>query len=836
MIETSIRKIKKRDGRITDFDQNKITDAIWKASLEVGKKDRPLAERFSDEVVSRLNKIFYKKVPSVEDVQDIVEDVLISNGESRIAKAYILYRQKRAEIREEKKRILEKDEIDDIDKKFDTNALRVLKVRYLRKDEEGHLIEGPKELFTRVATHVALPELLYDPLVFARGKGKKHAKEIFEPEKEEDKYSIGQFKLNRYHLEALKRMYDRANESLDLNVSWSEFLRYLKEGKFDKYEHVIKEFFDIMVDKNFMPNTPAIVNFGNPLGMGSACFVLDIEDSLESIMGTLKKAAIIFKSGGGVGYNFSKLRPKGDFITGTSGVSSGPVTFMRLYDVMTEVVKQGGVRRGANLGILSIDHPDIEEFVTSKIGNKALRNFNISVLIKPEFWEHYVANKPYPLKSPRTGEVVRTINPRVLFDKIVYQAWESGEPGIIFYDHVNKYNPFYESLGPIVATNPCGEVLLYPNESCNLGSINVWAFVKEGKYDWEGLRRAVYAGVRFLDNVIDVNNFPSTEIEKMTLATRKIGLGIMGLANLLFELGLPYNSKQGREFMSRLMEFINYHSKIASIELAKERVAFPYFEKSFYPKGRMPFSGFYYRKHWKMNWEKVLEGIKKYGLRNAYTTVIPPTGSVSMIAGCSSGIEPQYSFVFEKHVKIGSYYYVDPVFERIIRFEGLYDENLIKDVNRNNGSIANINYIPQKWKSIFVTAMDMSPEDHIKALAAFQRWVDSSISKTNNLPANSTIEDIKNSYLLAYKLGCKDVTVYRDTSIKGQVLVSGEKEKQEKILLETEKVSPTYPVKKNLVYNLEEIKRSGICPECGSNLAYKEGCFSCLECGWGICL
>ena len=409
----------------------------------------------------------------------------------------------------------------------------------------------------------------------------------------EGKFSIGKYTLNRFHLEALKRMYDRFNSEGRAKLSWSDFLAYLREGKLSSHESEVKAFYDLMVSKRFIPNTPAVANFGNVLGMGSACFVLDVDDSIESIMDALKKTAIVFKAGGGMGYNFSKLRPEGDYVSSTSGIASGPISFMTLFDTMTEVIKQGGIRRGANMGILNSNHPDIEKFITAKKGNRALRNFNISVLIMPDFWEYYEKDKPYPLVNPRTKEVVRTTNARRLFDMIVFQAWESAEPGIIFYDHVNKYNPFLKSLGPIVTTNPCGEVLLYPNESCNLGSINVWSFVKEQSdgqvlLDWDALRQTVELATRFLDNVIDVNRFPLKEIEEMTLSTRKIGLGVMGLADLLYELKKPYNSEDAREFMEQLMEFINYHSKLASIQLAKERGPFPYYDRTLLSRGKAP--------------------------------------------------------------------------------------------------------------------------------------------------------------------------------------------------------------------------------------------------------
>jgi ribonucleoside-diphosphate reductase alpha chain len=842
-----ITQIRKRDGRIVPFTNEKIASAIYRAILATGGRDRALSESLSSRVVELLDEKYGSEaIPAVEDVQDIVERVLVENGQAKVAKNYIIYRQKRAEIRLEKQRVLEKEAIDEVDKAFDLNALRVLKARYLKKDETGKLTETPKQLFTRIAVHGSLPDLLYDSEVFDIAKKQKtYDLEKFDPIQNDGKVSIGQYLLNRYHLEALKRMYDRFNRDGTMKVSWSRILELLKAGYFDKYEEKIKSFYNLMVSRKFMPNTPAIANFGNVLGMGSACFVLGVEDSIESIMETLKQTAVVFKAGGGMGYNFSHLRPEGDYVSSTSGVASGPISFMMLFDTMTDVIKQGGIRRGANMGILNSNHPDIEKFVTAKKGNKALRNFNISVLIMPGFWECFKNNKPYPLVNPRTGQVVRQLNARLLFDMIVYQAWESAEPGVIFFDHVNEHNPFYKHLGPIITTNPCGEVLLYPNESCNLGSINVWAFVKRdenGKfaYDWDGLREAVYLGSRFLDNVIDVNNFPLKAIEDMTLATRKIGLGIMGLADLLLEMRLPYSSDEGRKFMEELMEFVNYHSKIASVEMAKERGPLPYYNKSFYPEGKLPFAGFYEKKSWHFEWNKVAEMVKQYGVRNGYTTVIAPTGSISMIAGCSSGIEPVYSMVYEKHVKVGSFYYIDPVFERVMTEEGLFGDDLLRDVNEHGGSIQKISYIPEDLKRTYITAMDIRPEDHIRALAAFQKWTDSSISKTNNFPANATVEDMRDSYLLAHKLGCKDVTVFRDTSIKEQVLVAPRKKEEGNSeshnSMENQSAQAlqlvTVPLVGGSHASDEQLK---LCPQCQTTVVFQEGCYICPECGWGAC-
>ena len=826
-----IEYVIKRDGRKVKFDKNKIVEAVWKAEKAVGIFDRSIALEVADAVVQELEQ--KGGTPHVEEIQDIVEKKLIEKNQPKIAKAYILYRQKRAEIREEKKRILNKDVIDEVDKAFDLNALRVLASRYLKKDENGRIIESPKQLFTRVAVHVGLPELLYDPRVYS--------KEPVEPKEQESlnedlPIKIGKYELNVFHKRALKELYDKLNAQGHMKVKWSELLEMINQGAFSNVEEMIDKFYNLMVSKKFLPNTPALINFGSHYGMGSACFVLDIEDSLESIMETLKQAALIFQAGGGVGYNFSKLRPEGDVVRSTGGVASGPISFMKLFDFMTEIIKQGGVRRGANMGILNINHPDILKFITAKKGNQQLRNFNISVLIFPEFWEALNEGKKYPLINPRNGKVVGEVDPLQVLDLIAYQAWESAEPGVIFFDNVNKYNPLLEALGPITATNPCGEVLLYPNESCNLGSVNVWAFVKEKdngevEYDWEGLKETVILATRFLDNVIEINKYPLKSIEEMTKKTRKIGLGVMGVADLLFELKLPYDSEEGRKFMERLMEFINYYSKVESVQLAKERGPFPLFEQSRYAKGELPFSGFYDRSSWHFDWQALAEEIKKNGIRNAYTTVIAPTGSISMIAGTSSGIEPVFALVYEKDVTIGSFEYIDPVFEKVMRKLGILDSELLRDVIAHGGKLQGINYIPEEIKRVFVTALEISPEDHIRAQAAFQKWVDSSISKTINMPSYITPEEVRQLIIMAHDMGIKDLTVYRDKSLQVQVLKAPEEKKKEKE--EEKKAVPKLQL--TVLAGSQNVAEQETCPVCGTKLVFKEGCATCPVCGWSAC-
>lgn len=846
-----ISEIKKRDGSVVKFEEGKIANAIFKAARSVGGRDIEEAKRLAAKVAEELQKQV-EGIPTVEHLQDTVEKVLIDVGHAQTAKAYIVYRQKRAELRDQKMKVLEKDYLDDVDKTFDLNALRVLKSRYLRKNDKGKLTETPNQLFTRVAVHSAIPDIFYDEKVYDINAGQNTFEvEAFDQKQYDGRFSIGNYKLNQFHMEGVRRIYERYNNEKKMQVSWSQLLELFEEKYFDKYESNIDEFYNMMTERKFMPNTPAIANFGNSLGMGSACFVLGIEDSMEGIMDTLKHTAMIHKSGGGTGFNFSNIRPEGDFVSSTSGAASGPLSFMKMFDTMTEVVKQGGIRRGANMGIMNSNHPDIEKFITAKGGNKGLRNFNISVLLMGDFWDYYNKNEPYPLVNPRNGKVEKTINPKMLFDKIVYQAWESAEPGVVFFDAVNNYNPFLEFLGPIVTTNPCGEVLLYPNEPCNLGSINVWAFAKEDAdgnvyYDWNGLGEVVHKCTRFLDNVIDVNKFPLKQIEEMSLNTRKIGLGIMGLGDLLYELRMPYDSDEGRKFMEKILQFVEYHSKLESIELAKIRGKLPYYDKSFYKEGKLPVRGSELKEEWDFDWDAVSLDIKNYSIRNGYTTVIAPTGSISMIAGCSSGIEPVYALAFEKNVKVGSFYYIDPAFERALKKEGLYSEELMDEICENKGSIQGLESFPAELQKVFVTAADITPENHIRALASVQKWVDSAISKTNNFPADATVEHMKESYILAHKLGCKGVTVFRDSSIKGQVLVAGKNTTAEKEAAKIKKAeAPAGEVLKDeeetdvasgdLTSKITGKAKHKICPECGSETQLQEGCVTCKACGWGLC-
>jgi len=578
------------------------------------------------------------------------------------------------------------------------NALTVLERRYLVKDDQGKSVERPQDLFWRVARTIAAPDRTYGAS-------------------------------------------DRAVESL------------------------AETFFELMATRVWMPNSPTLMNAGRPLGQLSACFVLPVEDALSNgrsgIYDTLRAMALVHQSGGGTGFSFSRLRPKNDVVRSTMGVASGPVSFMKLYDASTDVVKQGGTRRGANMGILRVDHPDIMDFIHCKDDLTQITNFNISVAVTDAFMLALEAGKSYDLIHPRTGKVVGQLDAREVFKQIVHGAWKTGEPGVFFIDRANQYNPV-PHLGSYEATNPCGEQPLLPYDVCNLGSINVGLFVKNGggDVDWEGLRTAVHLCTHFLDNVIDANKYPLTEIDDLAKRIRRIGLGIMGWADLLVRLGIPYDSDAGVALGRKLMEFIDEESKVASEKLAAQRGPFAEWERSIWgPDATCARNA---------RGERIRPMRR---LRNCNLTTVAPTGTISIIAGCSSGIEPLFAVAFMRNQAGVLMPDVNEDFVAIAKREGWYSEDLMKQI-AEAGHI-HFDAVPEKWQRVFVTAHDVTPEWHIQMQAAFQEFTDSAISKTSNFPNEATEEYVEQIYRYAYQLGCKGVTVYRDGARENQVLSTG---------------------------------------------------------------
>jgi len=638
------------------------------------------------------------------------------------------------------------------------NAAKVLEKRYLKRDKDGNCTETPADMFKRVARSIAEGDLKF---------GKSQA----------------------------------------------------------DVDKLTERFYKAITSCCFMPNSPTLMNAGRELGQLAACFVLPVEDSLEGIFETVKNTALIHKSGGGTGFSFTKLRPKNDVVRSTMGVSSGPVSFMEVFNAATEAVKQGGTRRGANMGILRVDHPDILDFIECKSDNFKLNNFNISVAITDKFMEAYIKGKDYDLIHPNTKQSAGKLSAKKVFDMIVDGAWRNGEPGIIFIDKMNSDNPT-PHIGAIESTNPCGEVPLLSYEACNLGSINLGKMVKaDGEIDWDLLADTTRTAIRFLDNVIAVNNYPLPQISEMVQNNRKIGLGVMGWADMLMMKGISYASLEGTRLASQIMEFIDYISKCESIELSKERGKFKNFTGSIYDG-----KNFLYNKYKGKSagiitdeqWKELDKQIEVHGIRNATTTCIAPTGTISMIASASGGVEPLFGLVFFRDVMDGTQMVeVNPIFKDYMVKNNLYSEELMREVAKD-GSLAHVNGVSDKVKHMFATAHDVSPEWHVRMQAAYQLHTDNAVSKTINFEEHASREDIEKAYVLAFENDLKGITVYRNNSRQFQPM-NLEKKPEETKVEEVVSEEPTGEVK--------EVK----CPECGNSIQMAEGCFICLNCGHSGC-
>ncbi|MGY5144720.1 MAG: adenosylcobalamin-dependent ribonucleoside-diphosphate reductase [Candidatus Nitrosopumilus sp. bin_32a] len=875
-IENTINEIRKRSGVVTAFNKDKISNAIFQALAATSKADRGVADKLANDVVNKLVEQGFtsSRAPTVEDIQDIVESTLIDSGNSDIAKAYIVYRHERRKLRDEKMKVLNLKALDQVSKKFDLNCLRVLASRYLFRNAKSEIIESPTQMFERVAILVGIGDMLYDSQIFDKSGNNKQdideAKSYLEKLDAFDyKFKVGDYFFNKWHFRSLINHYVTLATKGQMKVSFKDLLTLLAGKKLESYADKITEYFTMMTGQDFLPNSPTMMNAGGRLGQLSACFVLGMEDGMEEIMKSTSDAALIFKSGGGVGINYSNLREEGDIVASTSGVASGPVSFMNIINTVTEVVKQGGKRRGANMGIIEAWHPDVEKFVTNKTEAGVLENFNVSVGIWEDFW-HALVNTTdgnYVLRSPRDRKPVKEINAHQLIDLIALSAWKSAEPGLIFFDQINKYNVFAKARqAPLRATNPCGEQSLYPYESCNLGSINLVNLVKrqaDGSYefDWQGYEEIIRKTTRFLDNIIDVNTYPVPEISVASKESRRIGLGVMGVADLLYKLKIPYNSQEGYELQSKLSEALTYYSMEESVALARSRGEFPLCAKTEYPEGKIPISGYYEKSKetHSYEWDPLIEEIKKYGIRNVLTTTVAPTGTLSMIADCSNGMEPAFALVFEKRVTVGRFFYTNKILEEALKEEGLYSDEILEKIADNYGSLKGLEEIPQWMQDVFVTAMDIHWADHLMAQGVWQDWIGNAIAKTINMPYDVTVDDVKSAYLLAHEIGLKGMTVYRDGSRHKQVLHMTS-DNATKIFEVTPSPFMTAYVTENITNpyiksqvnaslalkvhdeeikleapKVEEVSEDRLCPTCKNNLVFVEGCSICIECGYSGC-
>lgn len=798
-----IKKIKKRSGEIADFNQSKITEAIWKAARAVGGSDKELAQQISNQVTAVI-EVFFKDeshIPNVEQIQDLVEKILIEGGHAKTAKAYILYREQHKKIRDSQEDILNGKTTK---LPFSINALRVLAGRYFMRDEEGNVCENPEEMFARVAKALAYVEKNY-------GK---------------------------------------------------------KEEEISKIE---RDFREVMENFKFIPAGRTLANAGGKTRLVANCIVLHAKDSMDGIFSTLREAALLQQAGSGLGFPWHLLRPAGLRTKTTQGVASGPVSFLKAYNEAFGVIKQQG-RHGANMGVMRVDHPDILEFIECKWEEGTIVNFNISVGLTDEFMKQVKEKSTQPWlcewngKKMKPRKVVRNdrgafveafeenITASELMDKIINAAWRNGEPGVLFPDAANKTNPV-PALGRLEATNPCGEQWLHDGDVCNLGSLNLAKFVKNGQIDEAGLIHATEIATRLLDNVIDLSDFPVEKVNSTFRNNRRLGLGIMGFADMLYQLRIPYNSQEGFVTAEKVMKIINDSAHNYSEKLAQEKGCFP-------------------------NWEISIFGPKDKNRkqRNAAKTTVAPTGSISMLFDCSSGVEPFFALAYYKEVMGGQkLLYLNSFLEEELKKLNLYKDQIIKEIHKT-GTIQHIKEIPQEVRRIFVTAMDISAQDHIRMQAAFQKHVDNSISKTVNFPHSATREDVKKGYLMAWESGLKGCTVYRDGSRQEQVLnlnkeahaeiqatIPMETAEIEEEMLEAPEINKTEialhsignsqnfeeilppPINEseikaermhqnlNVSYNKKDVIKSRKCPECANTIQVAEGCMLCLSCGFSAC-
>ncbi len=750
-------KVRKRDGTLVLFDTTKIENAVFKAAQAVGGSDRKTAQELATKVIMQLEKTTpLGAIPNIEDIQDLVEKVLIEGGHAKTAKAYILYRNERARIREEQKKILDGKTTK---LPFSLNALTVIAKRYLVTDREGRVIETPEDMFYRVA----------------------------------------------YTLSKVEEKYAKTPEQI---------------------ERLRQEMLEVLMNFEFTPAGRTIANAGAPTPIIPNCIVLHMDDSMDGIFETLKEASILQQAGAGLGFPFHLLRPAGTIAKRSRGVASGPVSFLKVYNTAFGVIKQQN-RHGANMCVMRVDHPDILEFIHCKDVEGDVNNFNISVGLTDEFMEKVKNNDPSPWLCEWNGTKMKprrvyrgphativdikeeTMAARELFQEIIASAWLTGEPGCVFLDRVNETNPL-PGLGRIEACNPCAEQFLHNGDVCNLGSINLDKFVKDGKIDFERLKQVTRISVRMLDNVVDLTNAPVERVNNMFRGNRRVGLGIMGFADMLYKLCVGYNSEEGFKTAEKVMKCIQETAHEMSQRLAEEKGTFPNWNKSVYAQ----------------------RGVK---MRNAALTNIAPTGTIAMIFDVSGGVEPYFALAYHYENILGgntNLYYVNRHLKKELEARGLLAGDIMKRI-QEEGTLQNIDEVPDDIKRVFVTAMDISADDHIRMQAAFQKYCDNAISKTCNFTEDATKEDVLQGYVLAWSLGCKGCTVYRNNSRKVQIL-NLNKANEDTDEEEDMQIAVTVSGRTETTQTVALTKGMKDCPQCGSELVYAEGCASCT-CGFGVC-
>jgi len=871
------KTIIKAMGNSENFSITKLENAITLSGT-----DKELGEKLKETVLKRIDG---KTTTSTTFINDIIESYLIKEKKYDILDRYVSNRLEKNKVYADKVNLLgtrlvtspdfNKNELSD----FSVNQIQIAANRYLLKDmQTGEITESMTAWFERVASAVVLGSVVYDESVYDK-EGKQEVHNLRYDEKELSKLGYNSFGDIKIML--LFRLWTKLNLEKKMRFGFKEFsfkiwdLLYPDSSMPDTYLKLSRKYFQYMYQGIFEPNTPTLMNAGTVSGKCSACFTMTVDDDMHSIMGVNSDSAYIFQGGGGLGVNISKVRPKGANIGTTYGAATGPIELvLEVINFITDKVKSGGKRRGANMGLMEYWHPQIEEFITMKKKPGYLENFNVSVMFDDKFWEHYRSGTDYDLTHG--GKVYGKMSARHLIEQIAVSAWSSAEPGVAFKDNANRANPLRSIRGDINICNPCAEQFMYSGESCTLGSINLAKFVREdGTFDWDQYVNVIHETTRFLNDVLEINVYPTPYITEESNKSKRIGLGIMGLADLLFLLKIPYNSQEGFCMMEELAKTLYIESIKTSIDLAEERGACEWYNQML--KGDRVHSDAIHRTYASIQeigdalGTEYMEKLIQHGIRNMWTTTIAPTGTISMIADCSSGLEPIFSLVFSKLTTAGKYYYTSELFKQALIQEGIYSQELIEKVERNYGSCQGIPEIPQWMQKVFVTAIDLHWMDHVVAQSVWQNWIDNSISKTINMPYNITVNDVKNAYILAHDLGLKGIALFRDGSRNEQVLHVGSNVQSNKNEHNVQKDTPgtvSAPTKNQvekkgilpssyaITYVKERIKDEQLIAEvmasgtefterektkcliCNQTSVIKEsGCETCTTegCGWSVC-